>query len=205
MYLSLVLKGLLIGLINALPAGPAAVVCLRRTFVLGRRAGMVSGLGMAFADVFYVIIARAGLGHLSQFVGQQRTRLLPMVGVIIIVVGLNILTKKQRLATGNPNQGERNGLFASAFLLSLTNPLMLITIPALFAALGLGSSRFGLITGAVTVASVFSGSIIWWSIATQWVHRSRSAFSDQVVRLGSAVAGTALIILGFVSVSSLLI
>src|SRR5437773_12203369 len=45
MWLALLLKGVLVGIIIAIPAGPVGVLCIRRTIFHGRLAGFVSGLG----------------------------------------------------------------------------------------------------------------------------------------------------------------
>jgi threonine/homoserine/homoserine lactone efflux protein len=203
MYPSLIFKCLLIGLINALPAGPAAIVCLRRAIIVGRRAGMVSGLGMALADAVYVIIARAGLGRLPQMVAAQRSRLIPVVGVVVVIVGLNMCLRKQRSTPGADSQGRGGGLLGSAFLLSVTNLSMLVSLPALFAALRVNANGFHPIGIVVTVLSVLGGSIAWWSIATQLIHRSKCVVADQVLKKACALSGIVLIILGFASISSL--
>jgi hypothetical protein len=166
---------------------------------------MVSGLGMALADALYVIIARAGLGRLPQLVAMQRSRLLPLAGLVVVIVGLNMLKKKQRLKPGDASFTECRNLLASSFLLSLTNLSMLLSLPALFAVLGLNASGFSVIGIVVTVVSVLGGSMVWWSIATQWINRSNGAIADEVLKLGSTLPGIVLIILGFVSLSSLLI
>ena len=40
-------KGVLVGLIIAVPAGPVGVLCIRRTIFNGRLAGFISGIGAA--------------------------------------------------------------------------------------------------------------------------------------------------------------
>jgi threonine/homoserine/homoserine lactone efflux protein len=41
MWLALLLKGVLVGIIIAIPAGPVGVLCIRRTIFHGRLAGFV--------------------------------------------------------------------------------------------------------------------------------------------------------------------
>ncbi len=59
------LRGLLIGFSIAAPVGPIGVLCIRRTLVDGRLAGLVSGLGAATADAFYGSLAGFGLTQTS--------------------------------------------------------------------------------------------------------------------------------------------
>src|SRR5580765_1435865 len=65
MLLAFLLKGVLVGIIIAVPAGPVGVLCIRRTFFHGRLAGFVSGLGAASADAVFGIIAGFGLTFVS--------------------------------------------------------------------------------------------------------------------------------------------
>src|SRR5260370_34729859 len=65
MLLGFLLKGVLVGIIIALPAGPVGVLCIRRTIFHGRLAGLMSGLGAAMADAVFGIIAAFGLTFVS--------------------------------------------------------------------------------------------------------------------------------------------
>src|SRR6185312_9366664 len=51
------LKGIAVGVVIALPAGPVGVLCVRRTFFQGATYGFVSGLGAAAADTVFGIFA----------------------------------------------------------------------------------------------------------------------------------------------------
>ena len=202
MYLSLVLKSLLVGCINALPAGPASIVCIRRTIVGGRRDGMLSGLGMALADALYVIAARSSLGPVHELVAAQSARMVPIAGVIIIVAGLKILGNKPRALPDEKLRRRGKGLLASAFLLSLTNFSMLVSLPVLFAALRINETGPHTVAVVVTVVSVLTGSMVWWSVATQVVGLARCATKD-VFELACRLPGFALIIVGVVSLLAL--
>src|SRR5438045_9488165 len=57
MWLALLLKGVLVGIIIAIPAGPVGVLCIRRTIFHGRLAGFVSGIGAAAADAVVGFLA----------------------------------------------------------------------------------------------------------------------------------------------------
>src|SRR5207237_2699425 len=65
MLLWLLVKGVLVGIIIAVPAGPVGVLCIRRTIFHGQLAGFLSGLGAATADAVFGIIAGFGLTVIS--------------------------------------------------------------------------------------------------------------------------------------------
>ena len=50
MLLLFLLKGIVVGMVIAVPVGPVGILCLRRTIFEGRLAGLVSGLGAATAE-----------------------------------------------------------------------------------------------------------------------------------------------------------
>ncbi|HKF55925.1 MAG TPA: hypothetical protein VKJ45_10785, partial [Blastocatellia bacterium] len=91
----------------------------------------------------------------------------------------------------------------STFLLSLTNLSMLISLPVLFAVLRMDETGPRTLAVALTVVSVLTGSMAWWSVATQVVGRARCATKD-VFELACRLPGVALIIVGVVSLSALL-
>ena len=49
MLLVFLLKGIVVGIVIAVPVGPVGVLCVRRTIFQGKLAGFVSGLGAATA------------------------------------------------------------------------------------------------------------------------------------------------------------
>src|SRR5258708_35314535 len=65
MWLALLLKGVLVGIIIAIPAGPVGVLCIRRTIFHGRLAGFVSGLGAPTPAAGFGITSPFGLTAVS--------------------------------------------------------------------------------------------------------------------------------------------
>ena len=51
--MSLLLKGFAIGLAISAPVGPIGLLCIRRSMVDGRLAGLFTGFGAATADAIY--------------------------------------------------------------------------------------------------------------------------------------------------------
>src|SRR5216684_8487760 len=73
MLLVFLLKGIVVGIIIAVPVGPVGVLCVRRTIFQGRLAGFVSGLGAATADAIFGFIAAFGLTFVSDWlIGYQQ-------------------------------------------------------------------------------------------------------------------------------------
>ena len=55
--LEILLRGIAVGVAASITVGPVAVLCIQRTLSKTRRAGFISGLGVACADVLMALIA----------------------------------------------------------------------------------------------------------------------------------------------------
>ena len=58
------IKGLLLGFGLSIPIGPVGILCLRHSLTKGRKAGMLSGLGAATADMIYAASAAYGISFI---------------------------------------------------------------------------------------------------------------------------------------------
>ena len=56
------------------------------------------------------------------------------------------------------------GAYGSTFLLTVTNPMTILSFVAIFAGIGLGSTIADYGSAALLVFSVFAGSALWWLI-----------------------------------------
>jgi threonine/homoserine/homoserine lactone efflux protein len=183
---SFFLKGLIIGFSIAAPVGPIGILCIRRTLASGRITGLLSGLGAATADAFYGSIAAFGLTFISSFLIQQQTWLRLVGGAFLCYLGIRtVLSKPVDVSiTGSP--ASLLNAYASTFLLTLTNPLTILSFAAIFAGFGLAAVRNSYPSAGLMVLGVFLGSSSWWLIlssltgwlksrlnlaALTWIHR----------------------------------
>jgi len=165
---------MMIGLAIAAPVGPIGVLCIRRTLAYGRASGFVSGLGAATADAIYGGIAAFGLGVIANVLVGQRAALQLIGGVFLVFLGLRLMVEKPKklglTPDALPELHHRNAWrrinwralgqdFGSTFLLTLTNPMTILSFAAIFAGLGTATVYGG---GVQVVAGVFSGSALWW-------------------------------------------
>ena len=87
------------------------------------------------------------------------------------------------------------GAYGSTFLLTLTNPVTILSFAAVFAGLGLGSAVSDYGSAALLVLSVFTGSALWWLILSGSVSLLRTKVTSRVLLWINRVSGA--IILGF--------
>lgn len=161
------LKGFVIGLSIAAPVGPIGILCIRRTLAEGRAAGFISGLGAATADAAYGVVAAFGLTAITSFMVGQRYWLALIGGLFLVYLGIKTITAK----AAGPDEGmnisvDRSTLvqhYFSTFLLTIANPLTILSFAAIFAGLGVGSDTArGNTSPAWIVLGIFLGSGTWW-------------------------------------------
>ncbi|MDE2229967.1 MAG: LysE family transporter [Alphaproteobacteria bacterium] len=154
-------KGVVVGLILAVPVGPAGMLCVRRTLIEGVTFGFTSGLGAACADALFGAIAGFGLTFIRDWLLAWRDALGLGGGAFLLVVGLKGLLIPHQFRVG-PVGGERlAAAFASTFALAITNPVTILVFAAIFTQIGFDPAS-GNVSIAVLVAGVFSGSLAWW-------------------------------------------
>ncbi|MEW5909595.1 MAG: LysE family transporter [Thermodesulfobacteriota bacterium] len=195
MNLYFFLKGLIIGFSIAAPVGPIGALCIRRTLIQGRAAGLVSGLGAATADAIYGFIAGFGLTFISDFLIHQQIGLRMAGGVFLCFLGIRTFLSK---SDPGANEAKSNGLirsYASTFFLTLTNPVTILSFAAIFAGLGITSYQTGYLSATTLVAGVFLGSGLWWFILSTGVGFFRSSLNTSGMRWINRLAG--IIITGF--------
>jgi len=181
--------GALIGFSIAAPVGPIGVLCIRRTLAHGRLSGLASGLGAASADAVYGSVAALGLKVISDILVEQQAWLRLVGGVFLIYLGLKTLWRaRMPIEMGAPvmnvaglQDSRLSGDYASTLLLTLTNPLTILSFTAIFAGLGLGTVEVDRYAALVLVLGVFSGSATWWLLLSAATH----AFGRRFLKPGA--------------------
>ncbi len=104
--------------------GPAVLFIVARSAAQGRRAGLVSVLGVHTATVVHVLAAVAGLSAIVVASSIAFTGLKIVGGVYLIYVGIKSLRSARQAAANvtTPKVWPEKRLFGEAFVVSLLNP-----------------------------------------------------------------------------------
>jgi threonine/homoserine/homoserine lactone efflux protein len=200
---NLFLRGLLLGLAIAAPVGPIGVLVIRRTLAEGRLVGLVSGLGAATADAFYGCLAAFGLTLISELLIRQGDWLRIMGGIFLCYLGVRtFLSVPSQDINIQPRRG-LPGAFASTFLLTLTNPITILSFAAIFAGLGLSGTGRYYLSAAWLVVGVFCGSALWWLLLSTGVGLFRRRITPQAMRWINRLAGMIIFAFGLAAFISL--
>ena len=205
MDLSFFIRGLLIGLSIAATVGPMSVLCIQRTLNKGQLYGLVSGLGIATADGVYGGIAAFGLTLITNFLIHEQVWIRLIGGLFLIYLGIKTILSDppERAAVLNTKTNSYLGAYSSTFLLTLTNPLTILSFAAIFAGIGVGASK-NFFSATVVVLGVFSGSIMWWIILTSAISMLRKKMNAQWLLWINRISGAIITLFGIIALLSLL-
>ncbi len=214
MEISFLLRGMLIGLSIAATVGPMSMLCIQRTVQKGHLYGLVSGLGIATADGFYGSVAGFGLTVVANFLVSQQVWIRLVGGIFLVYLGVRTMLSRppERAAAIQMRASRTSGLlgaYSSTLLLTLTNPLTILSFAAIFAGLGVaagggseGASK-GALTAALVVLGVFCGSALWWCMLTWVISRVRGKFTPTWMLWLNRVSGCIIAIFGVVALVSI--
>lgn len=215
--LTTVLVGAIFGLALAAPPGPMNAIIAEESVLRGWNAGFWAGLGAMAADVFFFVLALAGLVTLLDRSSGVRPALYLAGGVLMLYFAVGAI-RDARSATSFTDDGtETSAGFRKTFALSLTNPYQI----GFWVTVGVGLLQSGsvdvfahvpgasaVLSGALVVETgspallggFFAGIAVWivvYPAALVTAGRRVDAFAPAVAALsGVVLAGFGVLFLG---------
>lgn len=189
------LKGIAVGFCIAAPVGPIGILCIQRTVRFGRFSGFFSGLGAAVADTLYGVIAAFSLTFIEDFLTEQRFWIRLLGGLFLLYLGTRIFFSKPKEKTKDMKSNSFFGDFLSTFLLTMTNPLTILSFIAVFASLQV-SVHPSYLHGIFLVLGVFCGSSLWWFLLSEGITLFRKQVSTRVMLWINRAAGLVIFLFG---------
>jgi len=197
---SLFLRGLILGFSIAAPVGPIGILCIRRTLANGRVSGLVSGLGAATADAIYGSIAAFGLAYISNFLVNQQSWIRLIGGAFLCWLGLKIFLAQPANQPANSKNTSLFGAYFSTFILTLTNPMTILSFAGVFAGLGLAKTGGDYLSALLLVLGVFLGSVTWWFVLSTGIGLLRTKFNKNAIKWVNRVSGLIIIAFGIYAI-----
>jgi threonine/homoserine/homoserine lactone efflux protein len=201
------LKGLVIGFVIAAPLGPIGLLCARRTLTHGLRAGFHSGMGAATADVFYGFIAALGLTVISDILLAYQFWIRLGGGALLCFLGVKLFIEKpekKSFCSISRKKKSHAGMYASTFFLTLTNPMTIFSLAAVFAGFGLAGARGSVLSAAILILGIFLGSVLWWLFLVGVFRLSKRRFKRHELQWINRIAGMILMCFGVFALASLI-
>jgi threonine/homoserine/homoserine lactone efflux protein len=202
-YLYLIISGVVMGLIAAVPIGPVNLICIRRTFAFGPLNGFVSGLGAALGDGIFAAIMGFGLTWIAQLIEGYATIIELIGGAMMVWMGYRTFVSPPvpRCADEKADSEGTNLLRAmiSTFALTITNPVTLLSFGVMFAGLGGLAGGAGSFNDAgFVVAGVVGGSAGWWLALTTIIGLFHTRIDEKAMRNINRVLGALIAVFGLV-------
>lgn len=201
--ITVIFKGLFIGVVCSAPCGPVGILCIKRVLNKGFRYGIVTGLGAALSDIIYALVSGFGMSFVTDFVRNENNKLVMQLlgSAMLLAFGIFMITSRHQRHEITISK-ERSLLknFFTAFFLTFSNPLIILLFLVLFA-------RFNFITPdlpvnmAVGYLSIIAGAMLWWLFLSFVINKIRNTFSNKFIRILNVTIGIIVIlcaIVGFV-------
>ena len=205
MISSLFGTGIIIGFAIAAPVGPVGVLCAQRTITRGPVAGLVSGFGAAIADSIFGMIAAFGLSIVAEWIFEHQIWVRLVGGIFLLVLGVRILRRRQpHTAASPPGNDDAVKNFVSTFVLTITNPITILSLAGIFAAFGVVERITTLAQGWILVAGVLVGSSLWWLLIALVAGLFRRWISHEGMRYVSMTSAGIMLAFGVYALGSVI-
>lgn len=172
-------SGIGFGLIVAAPVGPISVLIMNRVLGRGFRAGLATGAGIALADGLYACIAVLGFRVVNAFFSAFAVPFRLFGCLFLGYLALRMLLSRTGEASLQDSDKSMWHNTLSGLLLTLSNPMTILSFAALAASLGTGAGRSWLLPSGIML-----GSFLWWlflSLLIGWLRgKISSAFSRKL-------------------------
>lgn len=206
MIFTLLIKGIIVGLLASIPLGPIGIICIQRTINKGKLSGFLSGMGAASADTIFAAIAGFSLSFIISFIQEQQVIFQAIGGLIVFGLGIKIFYTNpvRQLRRHKRKQNNLMEDYLSVLLVTITNPLAVFLFIALFASLGVVVEGENILLSLVATSGVFIGAMLWWYILTTLVNIFRNKFRLKQLWWINKLSGAVIFTLGAVAIFGLL-
>ncbi|WP_372774284.1 LysE family translocator [Mangrovibacterium sp.] len=201
MFLSLFLKGIVIGLAVSVPLGPIGILIIQRTVNKNRTSGFLSGMGASISDAIYAVVAGFSLTYIIDFIRLHQLTFQVVGAIMVLVLGIHIFFKDP---VTDLRKYRRKGSsyfqdLLSTFLITFPNPMVVFIFLAVFASSGIVFQMDQPSLAFAMVAGVFLGANSWWLTLTGLVSLFRHKFNLRVLWWFNKVAGVIIVVLVIVT------
>jgi threonine/homoserine/homoserine lactone efflux protein len=197
-----IIDGIYLGLALSILLGPIFIVLIQTSLEHGTKAGMISASGIWVSDIIVVVLTLMFVKKIRNYVEDPNFIFwMGMIGgIVLIAVGLLTITKKSTLNFDSPDILPKDGWLAhwmKGFLVNTINPFTFIfwltTITSYVATKKLSLSESEIFVTAILVMIVLTDSL-----KVLLARMIRPRINEKTLHLINKVAGSALIIFGFI-------
>jgi threonine/homoserine/homoserine lactone efflux protein len=185
----ILILGIIIGVMIAVPVGPLGLLCINRALMLGPATGLFSGLGVATADALAAGTAALGISFVSDFLSDHQIILRLLGGVFLVYLGMRIYSSRPRPEIPPSSVNGLVAAYATTFFITLSNPVTFLQFIAIYAGWHIESMSGRYVAAAVLALGVFIGSALWWVALFVGLTTFRERFNFRILACLHRVSG----------------
>ena len=194
MSLALFTTGFKVGLQIAMPIGPMAILCIRRSLANRLIIGVTTGVAIALADSFYALVSALGISTIAPILDDYAITFSSLSIAVITFLGISTL----RASTPEKLRREQQYMsvpktFIGTFMITLASPMTMLLFAGLFSRLG-AEGYFDHYTAIpIITAGVTLGAASWFVGLSSLVHSIRNRFTTENIAQLSVISGIGLL------------
>lgn len=192
----LFIKGVAVGFAIAAPVGPVGILCIQRSLTKGVLYGLISGMGAAMADAIFGAVAAFGVSFVAEFLTREIYWFQLGGAFLLFVVGGHTIITKWRPPSERMASTDLAHDLLTTFFLTITNPITIFSLTAVFVAAGITTGTETLLGGGLVTGGVFLGSTLWWTMLCGGIGLFRGVVSDVYLRWIHTTSGVVMLIFG---------
>lgn len=200
--LDFIFKGIMIGVLASAPMGPVGILCVQRTLNKGRWYGFVTGIGAAASDIIYALLTGFGMSFIMDFVQNPEYKFMLQITGSAMLLAFGIYTFRSNPMKNAHQSSNKKGSIThnlvTAFLVTLSNPLIIFLFMATFAqfAFIVPGHPFEMSVGYL---SIIGGALLWWYGLTWLIDKIRGKFDENGILIINKVIGSIVIIFSLIA------
>ena len=199
--LELVLKGIIIGVIASAPMGPVGILCIQRTLKKGRWYGFVTGIGAALSDIIYALITGLGMSFVMDLITNPTNKFWLQISGSVVLMLFGVYCWKSNPASHVHQSSQNKGSYShngfTAFLLTFSNPLIILLFMASFAQFAFVVPNHPL-EMTVGYIGIIGGALMWWFGLTWLVDKIREKFDIDGISILNKIIGAVVVIFSLI-------
>lgn len=196
--IEIIIKGIIIGLFISVPLGPIGMLCVQRTLNRGRIYGIFTGLGATTSDLIYTIITLYSLSFVLDIIELYRFSI-QLIGSLVVGGFGYYIFKSHPANQPKPNENNKQSIFGdyiTSFILTLSNPLVLFVLIALFARFEFITSKTTLGLSIIGITSILGGALLWWSTLAFLISSLKNKLNMTGLKIINQITGSIIILIG---------
>lgn len=194
-------RGIATGALISAPMGPIGMLIIQRTLSKGRWPAMFTGIGAALSDLVYCLLAGLGLSFVTEFIEKQQIWLQIGGAIVLAIFAIYLFRKNPTRSLKSVKVAPASTYwadFATGFLFTFSNPLILFFIVGLFARFCLILPDYGTVHYVIVYLCIFAGALLWWYGVTWLVNRLRRRFNVRSLWLVNRIIAVILLVMAAV-------